>query len=240
MAEVPEPVGAPGILVFRGSTFALKDFRISLESDGNLTSQMRPQLAWEMWPLWLRVAIEHEALAKVARGRLRDADNPEDDQLRADLIEHETRAGMVTLSATAFCMEAMARSAAAHARLPSGIGASKGAAKRIAEHLKQCFEVPPGQFADWRRALIGIFDCRNEAVHPDGGLRDPLPHPGVRASVPRPAHVFRLENASVAVEIALWTALVVTPKPRARLGKRFREQTANWCDAAEELKSLRD
>jgi hypothetical protein len=235
----PEPVGPPGILVFRGSTFAITDFHISFDASGEMTSSMRPQIAWEIWPLWLRVAIDHEAAAKAAREQLATAGGPDDDQRRALLIEEETRACMVTVSAAAFTVEAMALAAATHAGLSPGIGRRASAARRVAETLKQCFAVPPSQFAPWRESLVMIFSARNEAVHPDAGLRDPLPHPGVRAGVPRPAHVYRLENATASVDIVLWTAIEAAAEPRPRLGKAFRERVAGWTQSADDLRTHR-
>src|ERR1700741_560621 len=125
-------------MIFRGPTFAIQDFRISIDASGEMTSSMRPQIAWEMWPLWLCVAIDHEAAAKIARERLATTDHENGDQQRPALIEEETRAGMVAISAVAFTIEAMALSAATHAGLRPGVGRRVGAARRVAETLKQC------------------------------------------------------------------------------------------------------
>lgn len=239
VAVAPDPVGPAGLLTLRGSTLALTDFRIEIAADGGITSNIRPQIAWEIWPLWLRVAIDHEVTALSARDRLLSLDGVGDDQARAETLEEETRAGLVTLSAVAFALEAMALSAARHAGLAPGIGKNASAARRIAELLKQCFAIPPSGFDKWRSALVTIFVARNEAVHPDAGLRDPLPHPALRAGVPRPAHVYRVENATAAVQVGIWTAVVAGRDPRARLGKPFREQTAAWSVFAEDLRQHR-
>jgi hypothetical protein len=106
--------------------------------------------------------------------------------------------------------------------------------------LKECFAVPPTHFPKWRDALILIFQVRNDAGHPDAGLQDPLPHPGVRAAVPRAANVYRLDNATRAVELALWTALKVRAVPRSRLGASFRDHAAGWMGYAGELRDYRE
>jgi hypothetical protein len=62
----------------------------------------------------------------------------------------------------------------------------------------------------------------------------------VRAAVPRPAHVYRLENATVAVDMALWTALEAVAVPRSRLGASFRDRTAGWMGHAVELRDHRE
>ncbi len=240
MTVEPEPVGPPGILILAGSTLAMTNIRFSIGADGEMTSSIRPQVAWEVWPLWLRIAIDHEATAARVRRKLLSAGDQGDGQLRAKLIEEETRAGMVAVSATAFTVEAMALSAAAHAELGPGIGRRASAARRAAETLKQCFAVPPLRFRAWRDLLVTIFDARNAAVHPDAGLRDPLPHPGVRAAVPRPAHVYRLENATEAVDVGLWTALEAISVPRPRLGKAFEERIASWSQYSQELRAHRN
>jgi hypothetical protein len=235
-----EPVGPVGIMIFKGSTFSIHDFKISIGDDGEVTSTMRPMIAWEIWPLWLRVAIDHEAAARAARQRLTHADGQEHDQLRPQLIEEETRAGMVTISAVAFALEAIALSAARHADLVAGIGRNASTSRRIAEVIKQCFVVPPAAWNDWRDALIKIFEFRNEATHHDAKSHDPIAHPAVRAGVPRPAVVYRLENATNAVHVALWTAVTVLKEPRPRLGKAFREKVAAWGHFADELREHSD
>jgi hypothetical protein len=219
---------------------AITEFSISMGDDGEMTSSMRPLIAWEVWPLWLRVAIDHEASASRARRQLASVIAPDDGGRRADLIEEETRACLVAISSVAFAVEAMALSAATKAGLPAGIGQNASAARRVAEVLKQCFAVPPAHFREWRDVLIMVFDARNEAVHPDAGLRDPLPHPGVRAGVPRPAHVYRLENATAAIDVGLWTAATAGAGPRPRLGKPFRESTAAWAQYAADLRVRRE
>lgn len=233
------PVGPPGVLVFKGSTFAITDFTISVSDSGELTSTMRPQIGWEIWPLWLRVAIDHERAATAARGELSLTDGEENTERRTACIEAETRAGMVTISAAAFTVEAIALSAATHAGLPRGIGRNASAARRSAETIKQCFAIPNDQFGRWRTALIQVFRARNEAVHPDAGLRDPMPHPGLRAGVPRPAHVYRLENATAATEVALSTAIMAAANPRERLGGAFKDRVAAWAESADTLRLYR-
>lgn len=240
-AEADSPrVGPAGVLIFRGSTFAIKDFELTFDEQGNLTSSMRPQIGWELWPLWLRVALDHEAVAAAARRELSEADGDEKDGKRAQLVEDETRAGMVAITAVAFALEAMALSAATRAQLHDGIGKSASAARRTAEVLKQCFVIPPARFADWRESIVKIFEARNAAVHPDAGLRDPMPHPALRAAVPRPAHIYRLENTSAAITAALATARLVASSPRPRLGRQFREGIGGWAGFAEELRQHRD
>lgn len=238
MGDTPTPVGPEGILLMEGSTFTIRDFSLTVGADGKLSASMRPMIAWEVWPLWVATAIDHAAAAALARGLLASTQGLDDtdSQLRGQLLADETKAGMVVISSVAFALEAMSRSAAAKAGLDRRIGSRAGAGTRVAEVLKQCFEVPPKQFSEWRQQIRLVFQARNEAVHPDSGLRDPMRHPALRAAVPNPAHVYRLENATAAVDIAMWTALEVGARPKARLGKTFREATASWGTAAELLR----
>ncbi|MER6970556.1 hypothetical protein ABT304_05835 [Nocardioides sp. NPDC000445] len=237
---VPTPVGGEGILIIRGSSFQIRDLVLTLNADGGPAGSMRPMLSWDIWPLWLRVAIDHEAAARRFRAELLTADGPDDDERRALLVEEETRAGMVAVTAAAFTFEALALSAASKTGLSrAGIGGSSGTAARVAEVLKQCFAIPQSQFSRWRADLKLLFRARNEAVHSDAGFHDPLPHPALRAGVSRPVHVYRLENASTAVEGALGTVLALSAVPRQRHGKILRDSAAAWTTIAEELRDHR-
>ena len=131
-----DPVGPEGVMIFQGSTFSILDFKISIGEDDEVTSTMRPMIAWDIWPLWLRVAVDHQVAAAAARRRLANADGRENDQLRSQLIQEETQAGMVTISAVAFALEAIALSAARHAELVPGIGRNASSSRRVAEVIK--------------------------------------------------------------------------------------------------------
>jgi hypothetical protein len=146
-------VGPPGILVGAGATFAIQNLELRLSPDGKFSSSIEPKLAWEIWPFWLRIAIEYEADAMRARTALLEAPDltPEGDQQRARCIESETQAGLVTISACAFTIEAMALSAGALAGI-NDVGSSTSSAKRACEVLKQCFDLP--QFLEWRAIVI--------------------------------------------------------------------------------------
>lgn len=232
------PVGPAGILLVRGSTFSLHNLSISLDASGKMSSTMEPKIAWEIWPMWLRIAIDNEAIAATARKHLLIAtgDGTEAGQERARRLEEETRAGLVTISASAFAIEAMALSAGAMAGI-NGVGFATSSAKRACEVLKQCFDLP--QFSEWRKVVIKIFKVRNDAVHPDAGLRDPLYHPAVNAAVPWPAHVYRYENAKASVTTGLHTALEAGRNPKTRHGKAFLKRAAAWKVYGEELRDYR-
>lgn len=147
---------------------------------------------------------------------------------------------MVAVTAGAFTFEALALSAASKAGLSTaGIGSNSGTGARVAEVLKQCFAIPQSEFNNWRAGIKGLFRARNEAVHSDAGFHDPLPHPALRAGVPRPVHVYRLENATETVDGALRTVLALSTIPRQRHGRVLRDAAAAWKTIAEELRDHR-
>ena len=85
-----------------------------------------------------------------------------------------------------------------------------------------------------------IFKGRNDAVHPDAGLHDPLPHPALSAAVAWPAHIYRYENAKGSVDVALHTALVTSRNPRAKHGKAFVKRIESWKQLAEDARDRRN
>lgn len=234
-------VGPSGVMTLRGGTLALQNFSLSIGPDGEVSATIEPMLAWEIWPLWLRIAIENERASAVARDKLlqpleSDTSAQLASERRSRHVEEETRAGLASLTAAAFSIEAMARSAVAATGL-SGVGTATSTAKRVCEALKQSFDLP--QFMEWRALVIQIFKGRNAAVHPDAGLRSPLPHPALNARVPWPAHFYCYENAKGAVDVALHTALVASRNPKARHGKSFRSRIGAWEGFVAELRDLR-
>lgn len=227
-----QPAEEPrGVLVIPGSTIALKNFRLWIDDSGEVQANLEPQIAFEMWPLWMRVAIDHEQSARVARQQLIDAT---DDTQRAAALNDETRAGMVAISACAFALESMAISVATRASL-HGVGKSKSAGRRVAEVLRQCFAVPNHQVTQWRKAVLDVFRFRNWAVHPDSAAQDPMEHPGLRAFVPRPANLYRLENSVGSVDVTLSTVAKLPRVPRPGRGPNFAQSMKAWSTFGEDL-----
>jgi hypothetical protein len=67
----------------------------------------RVELALDVWPFWLDVAMDHAASARVARHELVAAHQPalEGDivpDVRAELLTRECKNGMVAIAAAAF------------------------------------------------------------------------------------------------------------------------------------------
>jgi hypothetical protein len=62
---------ARGVFISRGMQLRLPSFSISIAQDRTpRVSPITPELSYDLWPLWMRIALEHERMAKVACARL--------------------------------------------------------------------------------------------------------------------------------------------------------------------------
>ncbi len=216
-----------------GMSLRISDVRITIADDVP-TSSATFTVAIDMWPQWLRVAVEHQFKAETARAAILASVTAAD---RSNALADEMRAGMVTASAVAFALEALALSAALRVPSVASVGSNASTGKMVAETIRQCFDLPGKAFPDWRKAVIQIFHARNWAVHPDPGFALPRSHPALNASVPPPAHIYRLENSHTAVRLALHTAKFCSEHAKAR-HKDLKEIAAAWQQYVAELEEV--
>jgi hypothetical protein len=216
-----------------GMSLPVSDVRITIGGDVS-TPSAKFTVAIDMWPQWLRVAAEHQFKAETARDAILASVSAAD---RSNALAEEMRAGMVTVSAAAFALEALALSAALRVPSVASVGSNASTGKRVAETIRQCFDLPGKAFPDWRKSVIQIFDARNWAVHPDAGFALPRSHPALNASVPPPAHIYRLENSQAAVRLALHTAKFCSEHAKARY-KDLKAIAAAWQQYVAELEVI--
>lgn len=222
-------------MLLAGMSLRVSNLRIVLGEDGPEAMPATYTVAIDMWPQWLRVAIEHECNAQAARHALVAASGHPH---RQKALAEEMRAGMVTISAVAFALEALALSAAARVPAVESVGRNASTGKKLAETIRQCFDLPGRAFPAWRKTMIQVFQLRNDAVHPDVGFAAPRRHPALNAAVPPPAHIYRLENAKSVVDFAFHTAKFCSEHPKAR-HKTLRELASAWQQYLADLEQVR-
>jgi len=60
----------PGIFISEGMRLRITDFTLRIGEDGSVDSSMQWQVALDVWPMWLDVAIDHAVRAVEARSEL--------------------------------------------------------------------------------------------------------------------------------------------------------------------------
>jgi hypothetical protein len=227
-----------GIFISRGMNLRLSNLSISIGPDGEVHgSPVTFELTYDLWPLWLRIAIEHELMAQEARGRL-EALTGEHDQRHADALQEETTAGMVAIAASMFAIDAFYGAVKARIDVPPPTGPRSRRYALVAETLKRAFTMTQTSSNKLRQTLKEAFRIRDMSVHPTGDYRGPLLHPVMQVGVAVPHVAFRMENAEAAVSLAVNLIDQCAAVPRAR-----HKPLVDWCKAMpatlEELKQLR-
>jgi hypothetical protein len=235
---MPETEGG-GVFVSRGSQLRLKNLSISVLPDGTLIgSPVTLELAYDLWPLWLRIAIVHERMAKEARARLESLSGSHD-QRHAAALDDETTAGMVAVAAAVFAVDAFYGSVCTRIDTPPPRGRRSRRYALIAETFKRAFLMSQPSSNALRQHLREAFRFRDKSVHPSGEFRGAVRHPVMRVGVAVPHVAFRVENAQALVTfvISLIEQCAGVPKDRH---KNLRE----WCKGIPpqilELKRLRE
>ncbi len=202
------------ILVGGGTRIRIPAGGLVLGPDGG---SARVELAYDTFPQWLMIAVGHaEECERLAQrvDALWDA-TPRDDLLIA--LEAEVRSAMQAIIASAAAIDGF------YAFLcqeipelrPSGRRGKSARWSRIAEAIKQSFEIRASTGNEIRRRLEAIFKLRDEAVHPTAVHQEPVQHPRSSVGVPRQFACFDRENAVGAVvsALAIIGGLIHKPKP---------------------------
>jgi hypothetical protein len=193
----------------------------TLADIGHSDDSMQIKARTVLWISWARIAVQHEAMARAA---VQAMQQPGADQSR--LLEQEAEAGMVSICAAAFALEALRRDLDGLRLLPTDTVPSGAAGRRkrrppasrqLVELLKHGFD-PQGLVVTWMRELKWLFVLRGKSVHytaPDDG--EPLePHPlGMPGMNVAPSQVaYSAENATRAVDLLLGILERCRDKPK--------------------------
>lgn len=226
----------PGIFISEGMRLRITDFTLTIGKDGSVDSSMQWQVALDVWPMWLDVAIDHAIRAVEARSELakefRDADGKIEGDVQARLMSEEAKAGMVAIAAAAFALDNFVdviREFAPDIEATKAEWRKAGTArlKQISETIRRTFKIS-NKGARTLRTLVGeVFRFRDWAVHPSGAFRQPLQHDLIDAGVEWRFVAFRADNAVNAVRAAISILSQCISSPR--LGN---DKLVEWCNTA--------
>lgn len=193
------------------SDIRLADFSIRLDRDGSADYEGEPpslELRTDMWPYWLREAIDAATLAVESSDAIPplyaefEAGNVTEDELDA-LAESELIATMRAIGASAFAIDAFY--AAVKARSPQHpdepVWKKKGTArhKQVTEtlfyHLKIKNQTTRKEI---RHRVSKIYEFRDRAVHPSSDFKPAIHRPDLNVGLDQAFTIFRRENAVMA------------------------------------------
>jgi hypothetical protein len=178
---------------------------LSVDERGKPDLAVRFEVALDVWPFWLDVAIDHAFLAMKARSSLKEAIEQAcggqiDATVQADLMASECKAGMVAIAAAAFALDNFYAVASRYTPKIEELQrewSSAGTARyqRISETLRRTFKVGNAGAKALRKSLYEIFRLRDWAVHPAADFREPVKHDYLDVAVEWRFVVYRETNA---------------------------------------------
>jgi hypothetical protein len=227
-----------GVFISEGVGLRLRNLSISIGPEGDVqASPVTVELAYDLWPLWLRIAIQHERMGKEARARLEGLTGDHDKRHGAAL-DDETTAGMVAVAASVFAIDAFYGAVKAKIDDPPPTGPRSRRYALVAETLKRAFAMSQPSSNALRGNLREAFRFRDMSVHPTGDFLGAALHPVMGVGVAVPHVAFRLENARTLVTFAISVIEQCATVPRDR-----HKSLIEWCKGisqkVEELKEAR-
>lgn len=218
----------PGIFVSRGARFNIPEFEITESPEGVISGpdSITLHLSYDMYPQWLRVAVEHAESAILAAAEVdrQWATAEEDARARSDAIEAEQRAAMQSMVAAAVAFDGLFGMIEDVAPLPATVkeawrtnGTKRSA--RVAAGLRHAFRIPNAEFKKVRQFLDQLFRFRDIAVHPASRAEPAIEHPRINTGVEPRFVIFRAENAVQAAGQALDLIRQLLDVPRKKHAK---------------------
>ncbi len=191
---------------------------LTLPLDGSAPPSVTLEMAFDVWPLWFDIALDHLDVARESHEALLAAISGGDSNAVRHL-EPECRASMVAMSACAFAVDAFYSSVQELAPIERALLTKwdenrLARYKRIAEVLRLAFRIGNESMGIVRDVLRQVFAFRDCAVHPPGNFRQPVLHPELATGVEWRFVAFRHDNAREALRSSLSIIAQLLPKVR--------------------------
>lgn len=228
----------PGVFISEGMQLRIPagSLTLRIRPDGGLDiPPVRFEVALDVWPFWLDVAIDHASSALQVRKELTEAINVAgeenvDGTVKGDLLAGECKAGMVAIAASAFALDnfyaVIQRFTPAGVELEARFEVARTARhRRVSETIRRTFAIPNPSARRLHESVREVFRFRHWAVHPPAGFREPAKHDFLDVGVEWRFVAFRASNAVVATRAAASIIDECVNAPRTSNGP-----LAAWCE----------
>jgi hypothetical protein len=223
-----------GIFVSEGMGLRIPagGFTIGVGEDGKLTSSITLEVALDVWPMWLDVAIEHAEAAQTARDELALIANGEegtDAQAIGDLMTRECQASLVAVAASAFALENFHSGVLRRMPGASELREQEGdKPARVKEVLRRLIRPSNERTKELRTLITSIFRLRDDAVHASAELKALRVHDLLEKHVEWRLAQYTARIANTAVYSAAAVLMEACHREQAAPG------VAEWCSARRE------
>lgn len=208
------------VLLFKGMTTGIlnDDFQISINENGELDSKLILSTAYNVIPVWLRIAKDNLALAKLGNETILKKWNQNPD-IQKSLLIAELTPSMQVVVACGIALDGLYEMLRANAEI-SGQDikiwkrkrTSRGA--QIFEIIRRSYRLSNDASKKIKLAASQIIKLRDMAVHPSLELKNTVLRPEISVGVDWKFSAFRFENAKNCLESTLKIFIHLYKHPR--------------------------
>jgi hypothetical protein len=198
-----------GIFITRGMAISIPKFTLTMGDDGQISSDVKINVRFDVCPTWIQLAQRHLAVALEARGLRETVWRGTDENEKALALEREFEASMQAIMSGAIAIDAFYSILQQHVQIPESLiaGWRTGRTPRytqVSEVIRRAFSLKPKGTAALRSTLKEVYRIRDLAVHPSGKIEAPVLHPELDLGVEWRFAYFRASNAEQVVNAVTW------------------------------------
>lgn len=191
-----------GVLIFQGMTVGILpgDFEISVDDAGVVNSKLVLSTAYNVIPIWLRIANDHFISARAASEALKHQWD-ENAEKQKTLLMSELAPSMQAIVSCGIALDALYDMLRPHAKISQkdidswkNNGTSRGA--QITEVIRRVYKIKGETLKEFKRGITQIIKFRDMAVHPASELKNACTRPDIPVGVDWKFSAYKFTNAS--------------------------------------------
>jgi hypothetical protein len=229
-----------GILVFEGMTVGILpgDLTISLEESGSNSSKAILSTAYNVLPIWLRIANDQLLHAKQASEAVATRWEA-NDEINRELLVAELEPSLQVFVACGISLDALYDQLRPFAKLTQvQIQAWKrnktAREKQIAEVIRRVYKLPARVSAEFKQNITEILKYRDMAVHPSLELKQTCARSDIPVGVDWKFAAYKYANAAKCFEVTM--KMLVYLYERKSGNRECNQQMENIVKALEQLR----
>jgi hypothetical protein len=223
-----------GVFISEGMTLRIPAGGLVLPLDGSPPPPVQVEVSLDMTPMWVDVALDQALVARRHHEQLLEVVGADQEAVGNALIG-ECKAAMISLTGSAFALDALYESLLERAVLPAAIqeGWAKNKLKRsrrIVETMRLALkpEFSNEESREVVEQVDKLFQLRDWAVHPPANFREPLHHEVLGTGVEWRYVAYTFDNCRNALSFVLAYLRRILQEPRTQ-----DRDLAEWVESME-------
>ena len=190
------------VLIFEGMKvgFLSGDLQINLDKSGNVNSHAILSTAYNVLPIWLRVAHDNLNQSKTASDNIVKRWDNADDSEKKELLITELEPSLQVFVSCGIALDALYDQLRPYAKLSQDDinrwrDNKTGRAKQITEVIRRVYKIEKGIFKQFRSKISETIKYRDLAVHPSLELKNSCSRSDIPVCVDWKFAIYRYSNS---------------------------------------------